>query len=366
MISVASVPEAVDGRRPGHHPWGVFSIVLAVLILGMLVIFHEFGHYWVAKRSGMSVSRFSVGFGPVLYETERDGTLFQVAAVPLGGFVQIDGMDPEDELEDPSTGYEAKPFHLKFATILAGPVANYLLGFLLLWFFYVAFAYTPLPPVRVMGVQADSAAAAAGLQVGDELTGVVGQPFTEMDDFTAAIQGCGGAPLAFTLIRDGATLSVPLTPREAGGRYVVGVEFEPVGRQPQDFGLIEAAGVAGAEVMKTSGLLLATIPRLFQPGSGAKVAGPLGIIRSLSERMRRSWSDTIPVVAQLSIMLGLFNLLPIPALDGSRLLFLLIGLVRRRPVSPKVENYVHFAGMMLLLGLFVLITFKDAFSWATD
>lgn len=358
--------EAVDRRAPKHHAWGVLAFVLAILALGLLVIFHEFGHYWVAKRSGMSVSRFSIGFGPVLYQTERDGTLFQVAAVPLGGFVQIDGMDPEDELEDPSKSYEAKPFHLKFATILAGPVANYLLGFAFLFMFYAAFNYEPLPPIEVVKVTPDSPAAVAGIEQGDLLFGTQAGPYKKVEDFAKSIQDSGGAPIIFTLRRGGQEQKVEVTPRDAAGRYLVGIAFEGAERREDPLSLGEAVVTAATKVVSTSGMILRVVPRLFQKGSGADLTGPLGIIRELARQMKRSWQDTLPVIAQLSIMLGLFNLFPIPALDGSRLLFLLIGFVRRRPVSPKLENYVHFAGMLLMLGLFIVISYKDVVRWITE
>lgn len=341
----------------------VLSIIFAIVALGVLIIFHEAGHYWVAKRSGMSVSRFSIGFGPVLYETERNGTLFQVAAIPLGGFVQIDGMDPEDELEDPSKGFEAKPFHLKFATILAGPVANYLLGFLILFVGLAFFYEKPMPPIRMVSVAADSAASEAGLQEGDLLLGTDSASFQEVSDFGEAIQSSQGKAIQLRVKRGDEELQLPITPREAGGRYLVGVQYEGAELVSANMGVAEAALSSAKDLVSSSWMMLSALPALFKKGSGAEVSGPIGIVRVLSGQMDRSWQAAIPTVARLSVMLGLFNLLPIPALDGSRLLFLLIGAIRRKRVSPKVENYVHLGGLILMLGLFVVISFNDILSW---
>ncbi len=344
---------------------GLASIVLAVIAVGVLIVVHEAGHHLAARWSRMTVRRFSIGFGPVLARFERGGTEFQLGAVPLGGFVQIDGLAPGDGTDPEAPGsFQARPFHQRFATILAGPAANYLLGFALLFVFHVAFHSEPRPPIRVEQVAEGSPAALAGLQPGDLVIGTSSAAFAEVDDFTRSIAAAGGAPVDFVVERGGArrTVRVAARPR-AGGGHVIGVAYAPAARVERPLGPAEAARASLDEVARISAGTIQALGALVTPGAGVGVSGPIGIVQGLSAQVRSSLAGALAEVARLSIALGFFNLLPIPALDGSRLLFLFVGMVRRRPVDARLEQILHVVGMVLLLALLALVSMKDLARW---
>lgn len=336
------------------------SIVVAVLALGVLVIVHEGGHFLAARWGGMSVSRFSVGFGPPIYQVEHGGTQFQIGAIPFGGYVQIDGMHPEDgtDINSPSS-FINRPRHLRAAAILAGPLANYLLAFVMLAIFYAGFAVESRPPFEVLNVRSDSAAAAAGLQPGDQIVGVEGRVFDAYNDLSKTIAEAAGTPIAMVIQRGEQQLTIPVTPQKTGGGWRIGIEFGPGRTVAVHYGLGESISRAGADLVNTSSQLLAGLVALVSTPSDVSVSGPVGMIKGLSSQVQRSAIGAYRWVAQLSIMLGFFNMLPIPALDGARLIFLLVGAVRRKEVEPRLEAVVHGFGFLVLLSLMVVVSWFD-------
>jgi len=334
------------------------STLLAVLAVGVLIIFHEAGHFLAARWSGMSVARFSIGFGPAIARFERGGTIYQIGILPLGGFVQIDGMNPHDGTEADAEGsYQSKPFHQKFATILAGPFANYLLAFFLVVAALMAFRFTYLPPVRILDVQAESPAAKGGLEADDLVLGVGGDPFETVDDFIEAIRTSSGAAIPFDVQRGDSRIVVSVTPEEVPGGYRVGVYHAGDTREP-------LPGLGFGEALTQSGRAMWLWSEGFVVGLASLVdfrqlQGPLGIVKNLSESVSRSGSGALPFIAQISVVLGIANLLPIPGLDGSRLLFLMVGAIRRKPIPPRLEATIHAVGVILLLLLLVAVSIKD-------
>lgn len=343
------------------------STIAAIIAIGVLIMLHEAGHYAAARWAGMKVRRFAVGFGPALAKVVRNGTEFRVGAVPLGGYVLIDGMNPHDG-SDPKApeSYAAKPFHLRFATIFAGPLTNYLLGFALLFAFYAFFFAEPLAPVRVLQVVDASPASAAGLKTGDLLIGTSSRAFDLAAEVRSAIQE-GGARSSLVLLvdRGGQRIHVPIKPDGTGGTYRVGIQYEGTGRREKPMG-VGAGAVQAWDHMWASSRALVTavgtlLSGLFIPSERGKVdvSGPIGMVQVLARRTEASWSDGLQQLAEISVMLGIANLLPIPGLDGSRLMFLILGLVRRKEISPKVETVVHAVGIALLLGFLVLVSIAD-------
>lgn len=336
------------------------AIVVAILALGVLVIVHEAGHYLVAKWGGMRVSRFSVGFGRSIFSTRRDGTEFQIGIIPFGGYVQIDGMHPEDgsDPDDPRS-FLNRPRHLRAAAILAGPAANYLLAFLMLVVFYVGFASEPRPPFEVLSVAEDSAAASAGLETGDVLVGANGEPFDDVQGLGEAIDAAGGGSVPLLVKREGEQLELSVTPKPVGDGWRIGIGFRPIGSVPVELGPGEAVVRAGQEVGAVTQAIVGGLVALVQAPSEVTLSGPVGIVKGLSGQVQRSGEAAFRFVAQLSIMLGFFNLLPIPALDGARLVFLGVSALRRREVEPRLEAIVHGAGFLALLGLMLVVSYFD-------
>lgn len=338
--------------------------MLAILGIGVLIVVHEFGHYLAAKWSGMRVSRFSVGFGPVLYRTGTRGeTEFVLSAIPFGGYVAIDGMNPEDpqEADDPGS-YHSKPGFAKFGTLIAGSAANYLLGFLLFFVFFAFLYAKPVPPVVLEKVTSGDAAAQAGLQAGDVILGTEGHVFEETSEFVEAIANSGGEPVRFMVKREQGHEIVEVTPKPAAGTYLIGVQFRPQDRTFAPLGLVKGFQAAGVSVVDSTVGVLRSLSALFggQVGLDA-VDGPLGIVKDLSGQVQSSSTAAVAYLARLSIVLGFFNLLPVPALDGGRLLFLFVAWVRRKPIEPRFEGIIHVAGFALLLTLIAVVSVSDVF-----
>ncbi len=346
----------------------ITAVVGAILALGVLITVHEAGHYWAARLSGMSVRRFSVGFGPAIFRTTWDGTEFQFALLPLGGYAQIDGLSPQDG-SDPNApeSYRNKPFHLRFLTVLAGPVANYVLAFGLLFLFHACFFYDARPPVRVLKVAPGSGAEKAGLLVGDLVLGTEDALFESLADLSKAVDKAQDQPFVLRLTRDGVSKRVEVQAQKKGDRYLLGIGYEGATRVVQPKGLREGARAAAAEVWGVSARIVQMCARGIAgllglgPREPVAISGPVGVVGQLASELTRSWLGAMRGIAFISISLGAFNLFPIPALDGSRLLFLGVGLIRRREIEPKFEALVHSIGFVLLLGLLILVSIADIF-----
>ncbi len=342
------------------------AVVLAALFIGLLIVIHEAGHFLLARWGGMRVDRFSIGFGPVIYKQQIGETQFQVSALPLGGFVQVAGMDPEDgsAREDPRS-YQNRSFWEKFSMVLGGPLANYLAAVVILWGFFAVYNIEFSGPFRIVKVLPDTAAAEAGLKDGDLIIGSPQVSLTDRRSVLQAIQDSEGRTLKLNVERDGKRIEVSVQPRPVGSGYQLGIQFRGTAGNRKPLGPALGLSKAAEEVwFQSQGLLNALSGLVTRPSEAAgSLAGPIGIMQQLARAIEAAPVDALRTVASLSVALGLFNLLPIPALDGSRLVFLIVGAVRRRPVPPKVENLVHGVGIMLLLGLMVVISWNDVMRW---
>lgn len=336
------------------------STVAAIIAIGVLIVIHEAGHYFVALWSKMRVPRFSIGFGPPIAKVKRGDTEFQVGVLPLGGYVQIEGMNPHDG-SDPNSpySYNNRPAHLRFATIFAGAGANYLLGFSLLFLFYAFFATQSLAPVRVMRVVEGSAAERAGLKKDDLIVGTASAAFELTEELRATIQAAGKKGVALEIDRDAQKSVVNLVPDEVAGGYQIGIELGGTRTRTRALGVFEGAKTAFLHVGASTTLMVKSLAALFKPGGGGQLSGPIGIVKGVANRIEVSWAEALAMVADISIMLGMMNLLPIPGLDGSRLLFLVLGLIRRKPLNPRIEAYVHVAGFVLMIGLLIVVSIGD-------
>jgi regulator of sigma E protease len=337
------------------------SVLFSVIALGVLIVVHEAGHFWFARRGGMRVRSFSVGFGPPIFKHQVQDTEYRVGFLPLGGYVQVDGLNPHDGTDptDPKH-YTNRRLHQRLLMVLGGPLANYLLGFVLLALFFAFFFSIAAPPLRVLQVVDGSPAHLAAIRTDDLIVGTSSKTFERAEDFHTAIRQAGSGPLTLLVDRNGTRTLRVLTPIE--GR--IGVAYEPATHVSSPLGLLGGLRQAGHQVLFVSKQFLdslAQLPRMLMPGAkrDVEVSGPIGLVKGLSRRMEQSWTQSIGDLGNLSVMLGLFNLLPIPGLDGSRLMFLLLAWVRRKEVEPKLEAWIHGVGVMMLLGLMLVVSVFD-------
>lgn len=338
---------------------GSFIVVALVVVVafGVLVFVHELGHFLAARASGMRVDRFSIGFGPVLFARKRGETEWAVSAIPFGGYVRIVGMSPEEKVapDDPGA-YSNQPAWRRFGVILAGPAMNYVTA-VLLAFAMIATLGIQEPDRRaaVGEVVAGSAAEEGGLRGGDRVVAIDGAPVESWPELVAAVVASPGRPLRLSVVREGAAAPVELVvvPRDNGGRGQLGVgpAMQTLRAGP--------AGAAAAAVRLTNDRAWETVAGLGQVLSGrqrAELRGPVGIAQEMARSARAGLSQFLTMVWFISIVLAMFNLLPIPALDGGRLVFLCYEIVTRRRVNQRVESFVHMAGFVAIFGLILAVT----------
>ena len=338
----------------------MLSILTAIAGLGVLVVLHEGGHYLAARLCGMRVERFSIGFGPTLLGFKRGGTTFQIAPIPLGGFVQITGMNPAEEFDhsDPYV-YPNRPRWMRLFTVVAGPLANYITAFfIMLAVFTILGVPMPSKTETVADVEGSSAAAAAGLKAGDVIDQANGHKISADHTIRDEIGASAGAPLALKLLRKGQPVDVTVTPKEkAPGQYQIGVYLDHSELTVLPFP--SAAKQALIYPYEKSKLILDGLYKMVTGREKAELQGPIGITRQIAHAADRSIWDYFGIIAMLSVYLGLFNLLPLPALDGGRAVFLIVEGMIRRKINPRVEATVHTVGLVLLLGVLLFVSFKD-------
>ncbi len=334
------------------------QIVLAIVGVGFLIAWHEAGHYLVARLTGMRVLRYSLGFGPKLWSFEHGGIVYQIAALPLGGFVQIFGMNPLEEgaAEDPRS-FNNRPRWARFAVIAAGPASNYLLA-ALLFFTFLAGWPGQGPGVRIDGAADDTPAAAAGFLPGDLLVELDGVAVESTPDLIARVQTAAGTPMRIVVVRgpEGARTRATLTVagRDDGGTWRLGITG-PKTELPV-LTLSQMARGSVALCIDNSTQTLAAFAGLFAGDGGVKLEGPVNIVGHITKAIDRGARDLVWILALLSTTLGLLNLLPVPSLDGMKLLTIAVESVIRRDINPVFQIWVNAVGLVLLLGLMVVLT----------
>ncbi len=333
-------------------------VLAALLLLSLLIMVHEFGHYYVARRCGIAVREFALGMGPKVWSHKgKNGTLFSLRAFPLGGFCAYYGED--QDLDDPRA-YNKQKTWKRFLSILAGPGMNFVAGFLIA---VILFAVVGLPTTipAIDKVIDASAAQAAGFMPGDELVRVNGVAVTDTATVSKQIGESEGKAIAFEVLRQGQTVELTASPRydEAAQRYLVGVEFQrgPNYRLPFGESIVESGRACVNSVTSMFKVLGGLVTGAV---STDQVSGPVGTINVIQQETRSGGMTAyLQLAVLISINLGLMNLLPLPALDGSRLVFCIIEGIFRRPVNRNVEGMIHLVGFAALMGLMLLFTYKD-------
>lgn len=340
----------------------ILYVFLALVMLGVIVTVHEFGHYLVGRLCGIGILEFNVGFGPKLISWKKNGIQYALRAIPLGGSCMFEG---EDERSDNPRAMNNQPVWKRFVTVLAGPFMNFVLAFVVCVVMLDAYYYAEALPV-INQVVADMPAAEAGLQAGDHILSVNGTP---IDDGQAGVQTVSeliratqaGDSVELKVSRGGEEVDLSLVPAavtdEATGetRQQIGIVFDA---RTYTFG--EALKEAGGYMVEITGTMLDSLRRLFFHGEGLEdTAGTVGIIAVVSNHIQEGMSTALWLMFIISLNLGIVNLLPFPALDGGRLLFLIVEAIRRKPIPPEKEGMVHAVGLMLLFGLFIVLTYHD-------
>jgi regulator of sigma E protease len=328
------------------------GIVVTVLGLGLLIAAHELGHLILARLMGMRVETYSLGFGPRIWGFKRGDTDYRLSALPLGGYCRIAGFTPDDPAaqdENDQGSYVNKPAWRRFLVIAAGPGVNYLAAFVLLALLFSAVG-TPIRGHMTANVQDGGPAARAGMRTGDELVSIDGARIGGIGDVIAAL-GQKGAPEVrkFEVLRGSERLTLDVRPEN--GKVQIGA-LQTYAHAAMGDAIARAASEV-AEINRETLQALWNVVRL--KGTSA-LSGPIGIVQQGAAQARRGAADFIALLAQISVGLAIFNFLPVPALDGGRLVFLGYELVTRRKVNQKAETVVHLVGFLLLFALVIAVT----------
>lgn len=343
-------------------------IFWAVLVLGVLIFVHELGHFLVAKRAGVSVLKFSLGFGPKIAGFTRGGTEYLLSAIPLGGYVKMLGEDPKEEVADLERSFSAKPIGWRSLIILAGPGSNFLLAIAIFWVVFMV--GVPTLTTKVGEVMEGFPAREAGLLRGDRIVGIEGQPIEKWEELAKQIHQSPGRPVRLTVEREGKRFDVTVAPKATKQKNLFGEEQEIglLGIAPAEEFLTERTNpitAFGRAVYKTydlSVLILITFGKLLQGVVPAKtIGGPLLVAQMAGEQARLGILNLLFFTALLSINLAILNLLPIPILDGGHLFFALIEAARGKPVSLKKREMAQQVGLVLLVALMIFAFYNDIF-----
>ncbi|MBP3647149.1 MAG: site-2 protease family protein [Clostridia bacterium] len=345
----------------------ILYVLLALVLLGVLITVHEYGHFLSSRLCGIPVKEFSIGFGPKLlqWKSKKHETVFSIRPIPLGGYCMFYGDtddDPEGKMKDDPRNYNNAPVWKRMISVFSGPAMNFVLAFVVAVVMMAAYGVTAATPF-IYTVDEGMPAAQAGLLPGDEFVTVRGLDMTDrtvMDVSNAIGDISKGEEVDLTIRRNGEEMDFTITPRfdDAEGRYLIGITIQQGYADLPGGKVIPAAWNICAEA---STVILKSLGKLVTTGEGLdQTSGPVGVIQLVAEETAQGGIDTyLYLMVIISINLGLMNLLPIPGLDGSRLVFMVIEAIRRKPVSQKIEAVVHLCGYALLLGLMLFFTFKD-------
>ena len=340
-----------------------------VVVLGILIFVHEFGHFLVARRLGVGVTKFSLGFGPKLFGVKRGDTEYLISAIPLGGYVKLVGESDGDKVPDELQGrsFSHKPAWVRVAVVAAGPLGNLLFAILVFWAVFLG--GVPALTPKIGSVVADSPAARAGLAGGDVVVRINGEGVTTWEELAARIRKEGaGNELSLTVRRDGKEFVIKVSPEIREGKSIFGEAVrEPkigivAGQEiiRRRLGPAQAFVRAGTETGKLVELTVMTVVKLVTRVLPSEtLGGPILIAQLAGDQARQGISPFFYFLGLLSVNLGILNLLPIPILDGGHILFFLIEALRRKPMSPEARAVAQQVGLALILMLTALVFYND-------
>ena len=334
----------------------VVNILIALFAFGVMIFVHEIGHLVAAKLNKIRVNSFAIGMGPTLFKFKKGETEYHLKLLPIGGYCQMEGEDAESEDE---RAFNKKKVWRRVTVIVGGALMNILLGFIILIIMYApaeAFYTT-----TIAAFAKDAKSESTGLKVGDRIISVNKSAVWSYLDIDFNILRDADAKVDFEVVRDGEKVALNGvtfdTQSIEGGKNVFVKDFGIASKEKTFFGLIKEAGIRTVSIVR---LVWASLFDMITGRYGLnEMSGPIGTINATAQSVNFGWQNFLFIVALITINLGTFNLLPIPALDGGRLVFLAIEAIRRKPIKPEYEGYVHMAGFALLILLIVVVSFND-------
>lgn len=336
--------------------------LVVIFTFGLVIFVHELGHFILARRTGVKVEKFSLGFGPEIFGWTRGETRYSLAIIPLGGFVKMAGEDL-DEIQGKPGEFYSQPWYKRILIVLAGPVMNCLLAVVFFSAVLYFWGQTRPNPEPVIGqVLEDSPAKLAGFQARDRVLSIDNRAISQWGDVSDIIHQNPGKELNIKILRQGKELVLQVTP-ERNKELAVGM----IGVAPdvitEKVGLIKSL-LGGVELLffwillflKTIGLMLF---KVIKP----ELAGPIGIGKIIAQAVKSGWQDLFYLIALINANIGLLNLLPIPVLDGGHIMFFTLEGITRKPLNKQMIKIANIIGISLLLSLLLFATYSDILRW---
>lgn len=327
-----------------------FYVVVSIIVLGILVTIHEFGHFIVAKLSGTKVNEFAIGFGPKIFSKKYGETEYSFRLMLFGGFCALAG---EDETSNDKRAVTNKPWYIRLGIFAAGPLMNILLTFvILIMVFYFVGSPVPVVSSTINGYPAEK----AGIKPGDEIVMVNNTKINDWTTLQNIINSNNGVKLNFTIKRGNVILKKAVIPTidKSTSKPMIGI----VPQYRRSLILAINSGVKQT-IFFAKMIILSLYMLITGKVSTNDLMGPVGIVQAIGTEAKSGILNLMAFTALISVNLGLFNLLPFPALDGGRILFVLIEKIRGKPVDPEKEGFVHYIGFILLIALILFATYKD-------
>lgn len=341
----------------------ILLILFAVLLFGLIIFIHEFGHFFTAKLSGIRVNEFAIGMGPTLFHFQKGETQYSLRLLPIGGYCAMEG---EDESSDDEGAFGNKPVWKRIIVVCAGAVMNILFGIILMM---VLLAQQPMfTSTTISQFAQGSAIQKAGIQAGDQFYSIDGYRVRTDRDLSFSLATANPQSVNVTVKRNGENLSfhnIKMNTRQYNGKQAMVLDFYVSGIERNPVTLIQKSAEDTVSVVR---MVWYSLVGLASGRFGLNdMAGPIGAADAISqaasmglkEGILPAVNNIVMMMMMITVNLGVVNLLPLPALDGGRLIFLLIELIRRRPVNPKYEGWVHAAGFALLMTFMLIITYSD-------
>lgn len=327
--------------------------ILVIIVISIIILVHELGHFFIARRAGVKVERFGIGLGPKIFSFKKGETEYCLCAIPIGGFCQLKG--EEESSSDPDS-FDAKSPFKKFLIAFSGPFANILLSFIILILTFSLFGNPFIWQIKT--IEPDSPASKAGFMVGDEFIGVNGNISNNWNLIRNEISQSPNKEIVINIRRGEEELYIPVVPKlTKEGTGLIGVEVKPSGKRESFIKSISLSIEMNYSFLRD---FFTFLGMLFTGNvSSVAVAGPVGIVTTAASTVSIGWSYFFFFMALLSINLGLINLFPFPPLDGGRIIFALIEGIFRKKINKNIENIINAIGFMLLMALIIVVTWND-------
>ena len=349
------------------------TLVSFIIVLGVLIFFHEFGHFLIARLFGVGVEKFSLGFGPRLIGKKIGRTDYRISAIPLGGYVKMIGEEPDAEVDpaDISVSFTHKHVVKRMCIVAAGPFFNILLAIIIFFGIFMVSGAMVLKP-SVGTVREGSPALAAGIKPGDLITVIDSVPVTSWDDMTEIIGASKGKTLEITVRRADSEKAFRITPELVSAKNIFGEDIQRfiIGisasgeAYTKDLNPLQAFTHSLVQTYKIIELMVMIIGKLITGDiSTDTIGGPIMIAKMAGDQAKSGVTNLIFFMALISVNLAIINLLPIPILDGGHLLFFFIESIKRKPVSLKVREVAQQVGLFIIILLIIFVFYNDITKW---